>query len=120
LEKLKDNYTSLVACLLTQLYILFCFNAVLLHPNSYLLNITKFEGDGIKNYFTNIWYVAYDSGNHFTGMNYPYGEHVTFTDNQPLLAWLFSVLKHILPVDGNVVGILNVLMLKYVLNNCSV
>ena len=44
-------------------------------------------GDGFKNYATVIYHVKYDKDwLHYEGMNYPYGEHVLFTDNQPLLA----------------------------------
>ena len=44
-------------------------------------------GDGFKNYMTTNWHLAHDSSYvHYGGMNYPYGEHVLFTDNQPLFS----------------------------------
>ncbi len=52
-------------------------------PGHHLFGTTE---DGLKNYYTALWYVLHDQGLHFTGMNYPFGEHVVFTDNQPLLA----------------------------------
>jgi hypothetical protein len=50
-------------------------------------------GDGIKNYFTYLYFIKYDSGTHFTGMNYPFGENMVFTDNMPALAWPISKFK---------------------------
>ncbi len=43
--------------------------------------------DGLKTYFTYLYHLKYDeSFLHFGGMNYPFGEHIVFTDNQPALA----------------------------------
>ena len=51
-------------------------------------------GDGFKNYATVIYHVKHDKDwLHYEGMNYPYGEHVLFTDNQPLLANSLKFLK---------------------------
>jgi hypothetical protein len=69
-------------------------------------------GDGLKNYYTFAWSVIHDSGWHFTGMNYPYGEHVIYTDNQPLLALLLQwVHNHITPLDRHIIGIMNIMLL---------
>ena len=54
-------------------------------------------GDGFKNYYTLAYYLKYDSGAHFTGMNYPFGENVLFTDNQPAVAWLLKAVIKIFP-----------------------
>ncbi len=54
-------------------------------------------GDGYKNYYTLAYYLQYDNGVHFTGMNYPFGEHIVFTDNQPIIAWLLKPIVHIFP-----------------------
>lgn len=49
--------------------------------------------DGAKNYFTAEYHIKHDSTFiWFEGMNYPEGEHVIFTDNQPLVS---NVLKAI-------------------------
>ena len=54
------------------------------NPNAYLLRDTP---DTYKNYMTTAWHVAHDSDYvHYSGMNYPYGEHVLFTDNQPVIS----------------------------------
>lgn len=43
-------------------------------------------GDGIKNIFTYLYHCIYEKGVMFQGMNYPYGEHIVYTDGQPLLS----------------------------------
>lgn len=66
------------------------FYPVLGKLNTVLMSI---GGDGIKNYFCYLYYIRYDRGTHFTGMNYPFGENILFTDNMPLLAWSIIQLK---------------------------
>jgi len=56
-------------------------------------------GDGGKNYFGYLYHVLHGDGVWFTGMNYPYGEHVIYTDNQPLLAVSLSYINKIIPVS---------------------
>lgn len=85
------------------------FSKIAFHPNQYLLNN---GGDAFKNYYTPAWYVANDTGTHFTGMNYPYGEHVVFTDNQPMITWILNAIdNNILPIHNYTIGILNMLLL---------
>jgi len=81
--------------------------SLLLRPNGYMLNN---DGDGLKNYFTPAYYLRYDGGLHFSGMNYPFGEHVVFTDNQPVISLLLSWLDELLPVWPQAVGIFNLLL----------
>lgn|GEM_PF-4216729 len=61
------------------------FRELLASPSEILLSG---YGDGIKNLFT----FAYPAESIFwsRGMNHPWGEHRSFLDGQPLLAWLFS------------------------------
>ncbi|MFN0276644.1 MAG: hypothetical protein ACKVPJ_12935 [Chitinophagales bacterium] len=89
--------------------IYFSFQKFLLLPNDYIFNQW---GDGIKNYFTPAWFIQYDNGNHFTGMAYPFGEHVVYTDNQPALSWILNFIdEHIISISQYTVGIINLLML---------
>jgi hypothetical protein len=89
------------------------FGPAIIHPNDYLFAT---GGDGSKNYFTPAYAVRYDQGTEFSGMNYPFGEHIVYTDAQPLITWLLQSLDSMgLPVDGNVPGILNLLMLLSVI-----
>ncbi len=62
-------------------------------------NIIHFSlgGDGFKNFFTMAWYLKHDSGYWFTGMNYPFGENVIYTDNQPIISFLLQKIALIIP-----------------------
>lgn len=78
-------------------------------PNNYLFSE---GGDGLKNYYTFAWHINYDSSyTHFRGMNYPYGEHVVFTDNQPLISNIARFVHlNITPVGHYAIGINNLLL----------
>ncbi|MEZ4826386.1 MAG: hypothetical protein R3C61_08840 [Bacteroidia bacterium] len=105
MKKLKPYLP--VAILLSLGYLILdkAFLKILSDPNNFLLGRSQ---DGLKNYFTPAWYLRYDHGLHFSGMNYPFGEHVLYTDNQPLISWLLNFVdNHIFPVAGYTVGILN-------------
>lgn len=60
--------------------------------------ITK-DGDGIKNIYTYLFHVLYGKGLWFEGGNYPFGEHVTYTDNQPILAVSMAYLNQYFHFD---------------------
>lgn len=46
--------------------------------------------DGFKNYFTTAWYLKNNAGFWFNGINFPFGENIIYTDNQPALAFILS------------------------------
>lgn len=93
----------LLVCSLS-IYLLY-FHGILFHANSLLSSIT---GDALKNYYTFLYHIKNDAGLlHFEGMNFPYGEHVVYTDCQPLLAIL---LKNLPFTHGYLIGILHWLM----------
>ena len=74
-------------------------------PTEYLLTP---GGDGIKTYFALLYYVQFDHGMQFTGMNYPSGELLLYTDGFPLLAWLLKAWKSVFGLSmGGVVAALN-------------
>ncbi len=107
MKKLLNSRLFLLA-LTTGVIILIYFSQFVLHANQYLLSA---QGDGVKNYYTPAWYVKYDQGLHFTGMNYPFGEHVVFTDNQPMISGILNFIDdHLFPVSNNTIGILNLLI----------
>ena len=60
--------------------------------------IPELGGDAIKNTFTYLWHSLHGSGAWFTGMNYPYGEHIVYTDGQPIISVPLS------RIDGLTVG----------------
>lgn len=82
------------------------FHHLFLNLNSVLSSST---GDAIKNYFTFIFHVKHDTEIlHFSGMNFPFGEHVVYTDCQPLIS---AALK-VLPFTHNyLIGTLHCIML---------
>ncbi len=98
----------LVLIVVSMLLICGIFSKIIFHPNQYLL---ASGGDAFKNLFTPAWFIANDNGTHFTGMNYPYGEHVVFTDNQPLISWILNFVdNNIYPIQNYTIGILNILL----------
>lgn len=95
------------------------YSAWLSHPNDVMLGASH---DCFKNYMTSAWHVKHDSSYvHFGGMNYPFGEHVLFTDNQPAIsAGMQWWSRHVGDISGNVVGILNIIQVISLLLGCGV
>lgn len=69
---------------------------LLLHPDSVVLSI---DGDAAKNYYTFTYQSIYGDGLWFEGMNYPYGEHIVFTDAQPLFSIPLSLLNKFFSIN---------------------
>ncbi len=88
----------LLHCLGSVLLLQYMFGIIFRFPGDILLTT---GGDGGKNYFTYLYHVAYGKGLHFTGMNYPFGEHIVFTDNIPLLSWTLVKLNHWIPISAD-------------------
>lgn len=95
-----------LAVVMAALVLYSLYGPVFHHPNDFLFGA---GGDAVKNYFTFAWHVKYDNDwTHFGGTNYPYGEHVGYTDGHPL----FSLLLGWIPlVKAYPVATLNILML---------
>lgn len=85
------------------------FGDVFVHPNGFLF---AKDGDGLKNYFNLGYYLKYDEGLRFTGVNYPYGENLLYTDTQPFYALLLNLIdNHIWSIGQNSVAIINLSIL---------
>ncbi|NND35115.1 MAG: hypothetical protein HKN76_21190, partial [Saprospiraceae bacterium] len=85
------------------------FGDVFLNPNGYLF---ANSGDGLKNYFNFGYYLKYDTGFKFSAINYPYGDHLLFTDTHPLLAYLLNLVDdHLFELAPNSAGIINLAIL---------
>lgn len=101
-------FSALSVLVLAALVCFRFFGDVLLHPEDFLFGA---EGDGLKNYYTVAYQVIHGDGMWFTGMLYPYGDHLMFADGQPLLTKILSWL--VAPEVNNgtqVIGIMNLLM----------
>ncbi len=60
------------------------YGNALLHPNDQILHTSI---DGYKNYYTPLYHIYHDTSyTWFGGMNYPDGEHIVYTDAQPLIS----------------------------------
>ena len=71
-------------------------------------------GDSGKNVFAYLYHIFYDKGFWFTGMNYPYGEQIVYTDGQPLLSVSLSYLAYITP--GQALSVMwSLIMTSYVI-----
>ena len=109
--KIKSLFIlTFITCVLLYLQ----FGTILNAPNTTSIGTSL---DGYKNYWTPSWHVLHDSTYHrFSGINYPYQEHVAFTDNQPLLSnivrWWSRNVQNIAP---NMIGIINVSMILSIL-----
>jgi hypothetical protein len=92
---------------LSSIWIIWFFGPVLWHPDDYLMGTT---GDGLKNYFTFAYHVRHDtSWIAFNGCNYPFKDHVNYTDGHPILSLLFGQLSI---VKNHPVGFLNLFMIS--------
>jgi len=89
--------------------IIFVYKPIIENPNNFLST----GGDGLKNYYTYMYHVKHDSTYwKFEGMNYPFGENIVFTDNQPLLANIIKWSAGYFPeLNCNLIGIHNLTLL---------
>ena len=107
MKKVFRNPLLLLSVITISIICIF-WGKIIFHPNAYLLSI---GGDAYKNYYTPSWFIANDNGTHFTGMNYPYGEHVVFTDNQPMISWIANFVdNNLFSISGYTVAIINLLL----------
>lgn len=97
-------FTALTFCL-AFVVLAFFYHQVLFDPNNYLFAPS---GDGIQNYYTYLFHARYDTEFwNFSGMNYPFQEHVVYAGAQPLFSWLVGAIG----LEPYGVGILNFFML---------
>ena len=91
------------------LFLLIFFGPVLKSPNSYLMAV---GGDASKNYIIPAYYAKYDKGIHFSGMNYPYGDHILYSDGHFPVSWMLQQLERAgISATDYTVGVINYLMI---------
>ena len=106
----RNNFLSGFAVVVLAIGVCFrFFKDILLHPNEYLFGA---EGDGLKNYYSVAYQVVHGEGTWFNGMMYPFGDHLTFADGQPLLTKILSwFVEPSVSSGSEIIGIMNLLML---------
>lgn len=92
----REKWNIWIVYAVAMIVTIYMLSYIVLTPGSVLLSTT---GDAGKNYFTYLYHSLYGNGMHFDGMNYPYGEHIIFTDGQPLLSVLQGYSRNIIPID---------------------
>src|SRR4030043_1700244 len=67
------------------------------------------EGDGLQSIINMTYHIRYDTSYlRCNSMNYPYGEHVFFTNNQPVISNTMKfITKNIVDVSGYTLGVIN-------------
>ena len=94
----------------------FIYGNILIQPNNYMLSS---EGEALRSYY--VMSTQLKSGNWIEnlGMNYPFGEHLTYCDGQPLNTWIAIGLSKIFPslVSGGV-GFINVFTFGSLIIGC--
>lgn len=109
----KETSALALTLILSAAFLFFFYGSNIIHCSKPLASTE----DAVKNYYTIQYHVLYDeSYMHFSGMNYPYGEHVVFTDCQPAIANTLKAIHsfwHFTPVQ--IIAILNLMMLLSVI-----
>jgi len=103
---MKKEYKIIVIWLTAIVSIFVFYSSMFTSPNSILF---KGEGDALKNYYTYKYYIDNNTNlAQFEGMNYPYGESIIFTDQQPALSFIIKTISFIFPSINNVnIGIMH-------------
>ena len=91
---IQSFYNKWSALILLVIFTCITHQKIIKNPENFLVT----GGDGSKNYYTFLYHIQRDSSwLTFEGMNYPFGENIVFTDNQPLLAISVKFLVQFFP-----------------------
>lgn len=111
MDKLYRKISFLAVVVLATIVTIYMLSYIVVEPWHILPDI---GGDGAKNNFTYLYHSIYGHGYWFEGMNYPYGEHIVYTDGQPILSVLFTHFKNVTPGEALTV-LWRLLGLSYIL-----
>ncbi len=120
MNRLERNVWLVAAIIFAVVATIYTLSYIVIEPAHILPDI---GGDGAKNNFTYLYHSLFGSATHrnywFDGMNYPYGEHIVYTDGQPLLSVLFASAKNVttgqaLTVLWRLIGLSYVLAIVFV------
>jgi len=92
----QNSFLALFVATCT-LFVFYILNVEIFYPIG--KNIMDGSGDGLKNLYTFSYYLKYVNGWHFNGMLYPFGDHITYMDAQPLYVWLIRVFESIFNIQ---------------------
>lgn len=108
-QRTAHRWGYLLTALLSGALLCWAIGPVVWDPNHYYF---ANGGDGIQSYFASAYYALFDKGMRFTGMNYPYGEHISYPNLQPLVAVGINLLQRMgVPCARYTIGITNELAL---------
>lgn len=101
---------AVIACALSVVVLYIFFGKILTAPNRYFFSA---DGDGLQSYYTAYYHIRYDSSySLFSGMNYPYPEHVMFSNCQPAVTNVMKLFNRwFFDISGYVPAVFNLLML---------
>ena len=101
----KFRFENFYFLLLITFVVAIIYIDIIKKPNQFLIS----AGDGLKNYYTFLYHIKNDKSFwKFDGMNYPFGENIVFTDNQPILSNSIKLIHNISPsIDCNLIAIHN-------------
>lgn len=107
----RVNIWSIVAALFAVSVVVLLFPSLVFHPSSTAPGVAS---DGGKNIYAYLYHVLYESGVWTYCMNYPFGEHILYTDGQPFLAMVLSAVGGF-SAGGALVVMWWAILLSYVL-----
>ncbi len=87
MTRLRSNIGFFCAAVSSVCLVILTLSNIVTQPSRI---IPELGGDGAKNIFTYLYHSMHGHGYWFQGMNYPYGEHIVYTDGQPVLSVLLS------------------------------
>ena len=90
MNKLNQTTWLLITIIFAVCLTAYSLSDMAIHPWHVM---TELGSDGGKNNYTYLYQSLYGQGIWFDGMNYPYGEHIVYTDGQPLFSVLLSCFK---------------------------
>ncbi|HYV90887.1 MAG TPA: hypothetical protein VE978_03855 [Chitinophagales bacterium] len=89
-----ERHLSLILFFITLASVVYALNMVLFRPSEFLLYHMY---DQMRNYYAYLFYLHQDFSSglfRFSGMNYPFGDYIFYTDNTPLIAFLVKIISH--------------------------
>lgn len=108
----KDLSAILILVAFTTAILFFTFKPILQHPNNYLLSEST---NAVKSYYNFSYFLKYDKGIIHDGINYPYGEHLQYTNSQPFQLAILKQVNKIIPISNYGVAIINLSMILSIL-----